>query len=99
MRNYRFVLIMQACRPLWDLAASDSAMYDRAREGLDDLVAELRGSTGPVAPGGAEEPLHQRAKSVAAPAGVMAIARPANRACSMGSRRLPSRRMLRAPRQ
>ena len=52
-RDDRFTLVMQACRPLAELAAVDSALYGRARDGLDSLVAHLRGRDGQAAPASA----------------------------------------------
>jgi hypothetical protein len=63
-RDDRFALIMQAARPLADLAATDNAMYERARVGLKDLVEDLRDNAGPVASAGAK-----RAGGAAAPKG------------------------------
>ena len=54
-RDDRFALLMQACRPLAELAAVNSALYARARDGLDSLVAQLHGRIGPVASASARQ--------------------------------------------
>jgi hypothetical protein len=38
----RFALIMQFCRPLGELAAADASLYERGREGVAQLIDELR---------------------------------------------------------
>ena len=50
-RDDRFALLLQACRPLAELGAVDGALYVRAREGVDGLVAQLRGRSVPAAAG------------------------------------------------
>ena len=60
----RFALTMQAARAVADLAATDSVMYERAREGLKDLVEDLRDGAGPIASAGAK-----RGGGAAAPKG------------------------------
>jgi len=65
-RDDRWALLMQACRPLADLAASDATLYGCARDGLDRLVAQLRSREGQAAPAAAARRV--RGAAAAAPA-------------------------------
>lgn len=97
-RDDRFALVMQACRPVADLAASDSAMYKRARDALERVLSDLCGSLEPAEKAFRSEVglplLRSLVRSAAGVAGGLATARAASSASSTGYHRCPIRMRL-----